>query len=181
MSPARLKIQPAWIGGALVVVLIVVAALFFQPSSSTDDSSTPRTRATVTSTVGATSRSPGRPTTGGSVDPITGLRWVELTALPRQAQQTVSLIEAGGPYPYSRDGIVFGNREGLLPGERSGWYHEYTWSRLARVIVVRVGSSPVARRARRSIPAWSSSTATITTTPSPGSGSARPDDRARSR
>ena len=126
MSTTRPKIQPAWIGGALVVVLIVVAALFFQPSSSTDDSSTPGTRATSTSTSRATSRSPGRPTTGGSVDPASGLRWIELTALPRQAQQTVSLIEAGGPYPYSRDGIVFGNREGLLPSERNGWYHEYT-------------------------------------------------------
>lgn len=139
MSTTRPKIQPAWIGAALVVVLIVVAVLFFQPGSSTDDSSTPRTRATSTSTARTTSRSPGQPTRGGSVDPTTGLRWIELTALPRQAQQTVSLIETGGPYPYSRDGIVFGNRESLLPKKNNGWYHEYT--------VVTPGSSD--RGARR--------------------------------
>lgn len=126
MSTPLPRIKPAWIGAALVVVLIVVAALFFQPNSSTDTSSTPRTRATGTSTARTTSRSPGQPTRGGSVDPTTGLRWVELAALPRQAQQTVSLVEAGGPYPYSRDGIVFGNRESLLPKENNGWYHEYT-------------------------------------------------------
>jgi ribonuclease T1 len=38
----------------------------------------------------------------------------------------VVLIEAGGPFPYDRDGVVFENREGLLPARPSGYYHEYT-------------------------------------------------------
>jgi ribonuclease T1 len=37
------------------------------------------------------------------------------------------LIRAGGPYPYPRnDDQVFGNREGLLPREGSGYYREFT-------------------------------------------------------
>ena len=41
-------------------------------------------------------------------------------------QQTLALIDAGGPFPYRQDGTVFSNREGLLPAEPHGYYHEYT-------------------------------------------------------
>ncbi|WP_326758623.1 ribonuclease [Streptomyces phaeochromogenes] len=47
-------------------------------------------------------------------------------ALPSQAHDTLDLIEQGGPYPYSQDGTVFQNREGILPSQSSGYYHEYT-------------------------------------------------------
>jgi ribonuclease T1 len=46
--------------------------------------------------------------------------------LPSQAYDTLDLIEQGGPYPYSQDGTVFSNREGVLPSRSSGYYHEYT-------------------------------------------------------
>ena len=46
--------------------------------------------------------------------------------LPAQAQDTLKLIDAGGPFPYAKDGTVFGNFEGLLPSRRRGYYHEYT-------------------------------------------------------
>ena len=39
---------------------------------------------------------------------------------------TLALIRAGGPYPYRQDDGVFGNREGLLPRQPSGYYREYT-------------------------------------------------------
>ena len=61
----------------------------------------------------------------GDADP-TDLPRVALTDLPPEAAQTVDLIRAGGPFPYDRDGVVFENREGLLPDESSGYYHEYT-------------------------------------------------------
>jgi ribonuclease T1 len=51
---------------------------------------------------------------------------VALAQLPREAVNTLNLIAAGGPYPYEKDGIVFGNRERLLPAHRRGYYHEYT-------------------------------------------------------
>ncbi|KOU39901.1 ribonuclease domain-containing protein [Streptomyces sp. WM6378] len=48
------------------------------------------------------------------------------SALPSQAHDTISLIDQGGPFPYPRDGIVFDNREQVLPSQSSGYYHEYT-------------------------------------------------------
>ncbi|MFE7517635.1 ribonuclease [Streptomyces sp. NPDC057540] len=49
-----------------------------------------------------------------------------LSDLPSQAHDTLRLIDAGGPFPYSQDGVVFQNREGVLPAHASGYYHEYT-------------------------------------------------------
>lgn len=46
--------------------------------------------------------------------------------LPPQAYDTLKLIEQGGPYPYSQDGVVFQNREHVLPSRSTGYYHEYT-------------------------------------------------------
>ncbi|MET7682038.1 ribonuclease domain-containing protein [Streptomyces sp. NPDC005423] len=46
--------------------------------------------------------------------------------LPSQAYDTLDLIASGGPFPYSQDGVVFRNQEGVLPGQSSGYYHEYT-------------------------------------------------------
>jgi ribonuclease T1 len=51
---------------------------------------------------------------------------VALAALPVQAQQMLALIKKGGPFPYQRDGIVFGNFERRLPIRNRGYYHEYT-------------------------------------------------------
>ncbi|MFG3105239.1 ribonuclease domain-containing protein [Streptomyces tendae] len=48
------------------------------------------------------------------------------SALPSQAHDTLDLIEQGGPYPFEQDGTVFQNREGILPSQSSGYYHEYT-------------------------------------------------------
>jgi ribonuclease T1 len=52
--------------------------------------------------------------------------WVALADLPHEAQQTLALIKDGGPFPYSRDGIVFGNYEKRLPLHERGYYREYT-------------------------------------------------------
>ncbi len=82
-----------------------------------------------------------RPTTSPASTGASGLATVRVGSLPKQAQQTLQLIAAGGPFPYPRDGIVFANREGILPREASGYYHEYT--------VVTPGSSD--RGARRVI------------------------------
>jgi ribonuclease T1 len=46
--------------------------------------------------------------------------------LPAEAQATLELIKAGGPFPYPQDGRVFSNREKLLPMQRRGYYREYT-------------------------------------------------------
>ncbi|WP_350281050.1 ribonuclease domain-containing protein [Kribbella sp. HUAS MG21] len=49
-----------------------------------------------------------------------------LSSLPAEAGDTLDLIHSGGPFPYEQDGTVFQNREGILPDESSGYYHEYT-------------------------------------------------------
>jgi ribonuclease T1 len=51
---------------------------------------------------------------------------IEVAGLPREAQQTIALIKQGGPYPYDKDGSVFGNYEGVLPKRQRGYYHEFT-------------------------------------------------------
>lgn len=46
--------------------------------------------------------------------------------LPREARETIALIQRGGPYPHKQDGNVFGNRERQLPQRPRGYYREYT-------------------------------------------------------
>jgi ribonuclease T1 len=48
------------------------------------------------------------------------------STLPKQGIETLALIRKGGPFPYSKDGTTFGNRERLLPREARGFYKEYT-------------------------------------------------------
>lgn len=61
-----------------------------------------------------------------TVDPESGLRWIEFGALPPEGQRTIRLIEAGGPFPYAKDGAKFGNFEQILPKHAFGYYREYT-------------------------------------------------------
>ncbi|MBA3058424.1 MAG: ribonuclease [Gammaproteobacteria bacterium] len=51
---------------------------------------------------------------------------IAVAALPQQGVQTYILIHQGGPFAYEKDGVVFGNRERLLPLHKRGYYREYT-------------------------------------------------------
>ncbi len=55
-----------------------------------------------------------------------GLPIVDLQDLPREAHDTLRLIKRSGPFPYKRDGVVFGNYERKLPRHYRGYYTEYT-------------------------------------------------------
>ncbi|HWD05625.1 MAG TPA: ribonuclease domain-containing protein [Amycolatopsis sp.] len=58
---------------------------------------------------------------------LSGFSHTPLSALPPEAATTYDLIQKGGPFPYPKnDGVVFDNREGILPSCSSGYYHEYT-------------------------------------------------------
>lgn len=46
--------------------------------------------------------------------------------LPKEAKEVLALIKKGGPYPYSKDGSVFSNRERALPDRPRGYYREFT-------------------------------------------------------
>ncbi len=54
------------------------------------------------------------------------LATIQARDLPAEARKTLALIKQGGPFPYAKDGVVFGNYEGLLPRQKRGYYHEYT-------------------------------------------------------
>jgi len=51
---------------------------------------------------------------------------IRLDAMPSEAREAMERIHTGSPRPYERDGVVFGNRERLLPARPRGYYHEYT-------------------------------------------------------
>src|SRR5262245_5104800 len=92
------------LGWALLLALALVGC---QPAGSTTSTRSPLATATSTSQTG--------------VDPESGLPIVALADLPPEAATTVALIENGGPYPYSQDGAVFQNREGILPDQPGGY------------------------------------------------------------
>jgi ribonuclease T1 len=73
--------------------------------------------ATSTPTASATAATPGW---------ARGMATIQASRLPAEARQTLALIDKGGPFPYARDGSVFGNFEGRLPKHPRGYYHEYT-------------------------------------------------------
>lgn len=56
----------------------------------------------------------------------THIKEVAVAELPQEARHTLLLIKRGGPFPYARDGTVFGNFERLLPLAARGYYREYT-------------------------------------------------------
>jgi len=59
-------------------------------------------------------------------EPLAPPATVALNQLPPQGIETYHRIHQGGPFPFEKDGVVFGNRERLLPPEKRGYYHEYT-------------------------------------------------------
>ena len=87
---------------------------------------------------------PGQPLPEATRDD--GLPTIQAAQLPPEALDTIRLIVQGGPFPYRQDGTVFSNREGLLPDQQQGYYHEYTVKtpgasdRGARRLVVGEGS-----------------------------------------
>lgn len=65
----------------------------------------------------------GRDTPGDAGSELPG---TSITELPAEVRSTLDLIDRAGPFRYERDGATFGNREGLLPEQPSGYYREYT-------------------------------------------------------
>jgi ribonuclease T1 len=56
----------------------------------------------------------------------TALPTIAAEQLPAQGRETLQLIHRGGPFPNEKDGVIFGNRERLLPLQQRGFYREYT-------------------------------------------------------
>lgn len=112
----------------VVVVLVLVAVLVGLLRSGGPEAGAPATTASASSSraTKATGSPTGPTRSTGAQDPQSGLRVVAVGELPREARTTVRLIDAGGPFPYPKDGVTFGNNERLLPAHPRGWYREYT-------------------------------------------------------
>lgn len=93
-----------------------------EPAGRASFSPTPRrlTPTKARSTVTSRTRTPTR---GVQVN---GFQTISASELPKEARDTLALIERGGTFPYRQDGVVFQNREGFLPNQPRGYYHEYT-------------------------------------------------------
>ncbi len=122
MTSASSRRLPAWVVVALVLAAL---ALVWGLTRSAGDPGAGPTAAVPTGTSTAV-RSTGGGTPTGRATPVSGLPTVAESALPEEADTTLALIRAGGPFPYEEDGGVFGNRERILPRQRSGYYREYT-------------------------------------------------------
>lgn len=93
--------------------LVLCLGVLLTGCASTDTG----TSTTVTSTVLADGPTPSW---AGDMPTVT------VSRLPAEARATLALIDAGGPFPYAKDGAVFGNFERELPRHQRGYYHEYT-------------------------------------------------------
>jgi guanyl-specific ribonuclease Sa len=92
--------------GLLLVVFAAVALVQWQ---SREDRTDVDRGASEAPAVPAAPRDPGYP-----------------AFLPDEAIETLRAIRNDGPFPYTRDGTVFQNRERRLPGRPRGYYREYT-------------------------------------------------------
>lgn len=106
---------------ALVLLVVLLAGGYLLSAVRSDPGSGGAAGPSATS--GSTEGPTGSPSPGAAG---TGLATVAASALPAEARRTLQLIDQGGPFPYERDGAVFGNVERLLPRQERGWYREYT-------------------------------------------------------
>ena len=123
---------------ALVLAALVAALGVTACGAGSTGVSTSTLTGTPTSTSTSTPTGPGASAEPGAVptpsdaaslapaDPVSTLRTMLVAALPAEGVDTLRLIDSGGPFPYSKDGVTFSNRERLLPEHPSGWYQEYT-------------------------------------------------------
>jgi ribonuclease T1 len=54
------------------------------------------------------------------------LELIAVAQLPPQGRSMLTLIYQGGPFRHDKDGVVFFNRERLLPASTRSYYREYT-------------------------------------------------------
>lgn len=156
-TPAAKRKQLATLIAGIIAVIIVLGAAFLinklsagdsgaasassSKSAATKPSSKPSATPNSANSATSSSSKGGKSGAGSAGGNPSKLPAINASQLPKEAQQTLALIAKGGPFPYDRDGINFGNFEGILPKKAGGYYQEYT--------VVTPGSSD--RGARRII------------------------------
>lgn len=105
------------LSGVVGLVVVVIGALLGVHAAGGGDDAGTTTHGTTHGATHATTTPTASPSS----------EWIDASALPSQARAVLKEIDEGGPFEYpGKDGSVFGNYEGLLPHEGSGYYHEYT-------------------------------------------------------
>lgn len=126
MKPQRLTALLALLIGLAVLALVLAGV----PLTGTAPPGTAPADASPTSLSQPSAAQPAAPAPAPaaprSIANASGLPEVRASELPAEARQTLALIARGGPYPYTRDDVTFGNFERLLPRKSSGYYKEYT-------------------------------------------------------
>ena len=122
----------AVVAAVMVSLALLAVALLMWPGVAGGRSAASGSATTTAPAPSRTSATPAvrpgssAPAVRQSVDPVSGLAWIEVATLPRQARTVLDAIDRGGPYDFDKDGTVFRNAEGLLPRAASGYYREYT-------------------------------------------------------
>ncbi|MEU4211900.1 ribonuclease domain-containing protein [Streptomyces sp. NPDC026206] len=106
---------------ALTVLLAALPLLLLPACSSGSQKTEKNPAATATPSTRTPSTAPGTVPSWAK-----GMKTVPEDRLPPEARRTLELIAVGGPFPYEKDGTVFGNYENRLPKQARGYYHEYT-------------------------------------------------------
>lgn len=112
--PATSLLRPARGAAALLVVLVAASLLLVGCGSASGTATAPGTAGVAD----AADLAPAAATTD--------LDTIAVAELPAEGIDTLRLIADGGPFPYSKDGSTFQNREGILPSQPKGFYEEYT-------------------------------------------------------
>ena len=119
--------------GLSVVGIIILAILAWNSASFQNLELSDGAPTLAIATAQADVALPTHPASDGSATekPPAPVRYSDLPAvayqdLPPEAHDTIALIDQGGPFPYSKDGSTFQNREGLLPDRPPPYYQEYT-------------------------------------------------------
>ncbi|WP_245994261.1 ribonuclease domain-containing protein [Nocardioides immobilis] len=110
-----------------VLVAVLTAAVWYLQGGTGDGDDSAEDPASPAPSYSSTATTDDpEPAEMPATDDLSGLPYVPLADLPPEAAATVTLIDEGGPFPYDKDGSIFGNYEGLLPDREDGYYEEYT-------------------------------------------------------
>ncbi|KOG89428.1 guanine-specific ribonuclease N1 and T1, partial [Streptomyces varsoviensis] len=97
---------------ALTAALAALLLLLL-PACSSDKQKDSAASSASSSAPSSSAHHPGS-TGGGAPDWAKGMKTVRTDRLPEEARKTLQLIDKGGPFPYPKDGTVFGNYEKRL-------------------------------------------------------------------
>ncbi len=100
--------------------LIVETGTAATSAQASRPTATAPSASTAPAQLAAPAREPRYSASGEAIPTVT------LEELPVEAAETIELIMTGGPFPFDRDGVTFGNFEQHLPEADFGYYREYT-------------------------------------------------------